>query len=272
MKKRSICVFIVLLIAVSMFPFALAEGQDTFLFDQAGLLTDEQVSELNSLMDQIGDQYGCAVYAVTVTDYTDYVNGDVRSCAEAFFTANDFGSGNDKSGVLLLLSMAERDYALIAHGYGNTAFTDYGKGELTDYFLGYFANNDWYGGFYAYADGCRQLLEMAANGTPLDVPGYEPDRSVGLSTGAKIAISVVVGCVIAGIVCLVMMAKMKSVSKALRAERYAVDGSLDLIHSTEVFSHVTQTRVKIESDSNRSSGGGGTTVNSNGFSGTSGKF
>ena len=68
-----------------------------------------------------------------------------------------------------------------------------------------------------------------------------------------------------------MRRKMKSVHTGARAEDYVVHDSLNLRVQDDRFAFFTQTRVKIESDSHRS-GGGGTRVNSGGFSGKSGKF
>ena len=60
------------------------------------------------------------------------------------------------------LSMAERDFQMLAHGdTANAAFTDYGKYIMQDEFLDNFREDDWYGGFADY---------IAARPTPTAPP------------------------------------------------------------------------------------------------------
>ena len=65
------------------------------------------------------------------------------------------------------LSMAERDFQMLAHGdTANAAFTDYGKYIMQDEFLDNFREDDWYGGFADYIAACGRYLEANANGAP----------------------------------------------------------------------------------------------------------
>ena len=182
---------------------------------------------------------------------------------------------------MLLLSMEDRDYALIAHGYGNTAFTDYGKDRLSDEFLDNFRRNDWYGGFADYVSYAGELLELSRGGEPLDVnspgaggghPSFFRGLRERLGMFGTIVVIAVVSALIALIVCSIEKRNMKSVKKAESAEFFAVPGSMKLTVSEDRFTHVTETRVKVESDDDHHGGGGGTHINSGGFSGKSGKF
>lgn len=59
---------------------------------------------------------------------------------------------------MLALSMAERDFQMLAHGdTANAAFTDYGKYIMQDEFLDNFREDDWYGGFADYIAACGPL-------------------------------------------------------------------------------------------------------------------
>jgi len=241
--------------------------------DLASLLTEEQRAELSARAKSISDTYGCAVYLLTVEDYTDYEGSQygIYSFATNAFTQYNLGLGEDKNGVMLVLSMAERDYTLIAHGdIGNSAFTDHGKDVLADDgFLPYFARNDWYGGFTAYLDGCESFLAQNAQGTPFDI---DTDPEYGrVPTGTKIAIIVIIPAIIAFIACTIMKGKMKSVALKTNANDYISRQGVALTDSSDIYTHTTQTRVRIEEPS-RSSGHGGTSIGSGGFSGKSGKF
>ena len=95
------------------------------------------------------------------------------------------------------------------------------------------------------------------------------------SSPVPLILAVVAGsCVIALVVCLILRAKMKSVHKGVDANVYATGGGLTLTDSYDHYTHTTETRRKIESDSGgggRSSGG---TVSRSGGGGhgRSGKF
>ena len=179
---------------------------------------------------------------------------------------NNFGWGLARDGILLLMSMSDRKYDLAAYGsFGNAAFTDYGKDQLADAFLKDFKKDDWYKGFSDYLTKCGRMLDMARKGKPLDV-NHDPDARLrywpaGLLLGAVLAL----------VICSILKSKMKSVKEAAGAESYVPGNGVQFAIREDRFTHVTTTRTKIE----RSSGGssrGGTSVGSRGFSHKSGSF
>lgn len=276
-KKLLFCLLAAACLCASLIvPALAAEG---YVYDEAGILTGSERDALESRAAEVSEAYDCAVYIVTVSDYRKYGSGTVRSVAESIFEENGFGLGAEGSGVMLLLSMEDRDYALIAHGYGNIAFTDYGKERLEEEFLDDFRRDDWYQGFADYISYSGAMLEQARSGEPLDVypsGGGGPHRGGlrgRLGVFGSILVIVLVPALIALIVCTILKRNMKSVKKAEKADFFAVPGSMQLRISEDRFTHITQTRVKVESDSDHhGGGGGGTSVNSRGFSGRSGKF
>ena len=137
---------------------------------------------------------------------------------------------------------------------------------MAERFLDDFAIDDWYWGFNDYLDTCDEFLEMAANGEPFDV-GSEPDSLAGNLFGVLIA--VIVSCAIALVICLIFRAQMKTARLATEAHDYQKE--LNLTNQYDRFSHRDIRRVynppKEDND-----GGGGTTINSGGFSHKSGGF
>lgn len=244
-----------------------------YVSDVAGILSGSEQQELEQLAEQISSRYSCGVYIVTLSDYRDYdSNADIFSFAQNFYRRYRLGVGDSKSGVLLLLSMADRDYSLVTFG-SNThyAFTDYGQQVLASEFLDNFRKNDWYGGFLDYLNCCNELLFRAEEGNPLDT-GYGSHTR--RSTGVYLIMVIGIPLVIAVLACEIMKHGMKPVSRQSRADEYIVPGGVDLSLKRDVFLNRSVTRTVIRTE-NRSSGGGGrggTTVNSGGFSGHSGKF
>ena len=181
MKKRIICLLAALLLLLGLSVSASAAVYANVI-DTAELLSESEAEALDARCSELEQTYGCGVYLVTVDDYTAYYSADsIESFAESVFLDLGLGAGAEQDGVLLVLSMAERDYDICAHGtIGNRAFTDYGKGVLAErWFLEPFSRDDWSGGFAAFLDGCEEYLRMDAEGAPFD-QGTDPERLGGI--------------------------------------------------------------------------------------------
>ena len=138
-----------------------------FVTDEAGLLTDEEWTALETRAEELSTEYACGIYVITVDDFRNYTTDeDVYEAAKSLYQEYRLGYGEEQSGELLLLSMEERDYALIAYGYGNTAFTDYGKDKLSEKFLDDFGENSWYKGFSDYLEKSGSMLRQACDRDP----------------------------------------------------------------------------------------------------------
>lgn len=234
-----------------------------YVTDVAGLLSDEQLQTLEQKAQEVSEQYNCGVYAVTVDDYQNYDDSGVFDTAVAVYHGCNLGEGSDRDGILLLLSMADRDYAMFVYGpFANEAFNSYGQEQLEQVFLDDFADNDWYNGFTDYIENCASYMQQAVDGMPVSEPGPSLLGSLGLAFG--------IGCVIALIVCVIMCFMMKSVAPGTSARAYVTPEGLHLTGQRDQFTHRTQTRRKIEKDP--PSGGGGTSHSGGGGSGRSGKF
>lgn len=252
----------------------LQEAQLDHVTDSVGILSQEQWQALEQQARDISKEHNFEVYAVIVDNYQNYSNGSVQDAAEAIYKRYSLGSGFEKDGLMLLLSMNDRDFSMITHGgNGNYTFNDDGREYMTKYFLDDFAENDWYAGLQDYFLWSGKYLTAAEEGEPYSysrVPMSDEERNSAIMI--RMAIIFLVPLAIAGIYVSVLSAKMKNVAKATKAGGY-IAGNLTLNVKKDQFVHATESRTKISSDSNsgggssRSSGGG-----SKGFSGTSGKF
>ncbi len=155
---------------------ARTDGGKPTLVDLEHLVDDADAARLSQRLKEIGSRYQCDVIVVTVPRLG---TKSAEQYADDFFDLNGYGYGAvpdasgvtvDGDGILLLLSMEARDFAISTSGYGITAFTDYGiQSDLEPAFLPYLSDNDFTRGFYAFADGCEKLLKMAREeGMPLD--------------------------------------------------------------------------------------------------------
>ena len=232
-----------------------------YIFDLSDQLSYEEWAELEARASDISQRHGCGVYAAFVDDFTEYGGGnDVYKTTYQLYHASELGMGADRDGIIILLSMDDRDYAMFVYGdHAEYAFDRYGQKELEDAFLGYFGDNDWYGGVSHYLDTCDEYLTRAEEGKP-----------VRKNTLPIYIIVVAASCAIAGGICLMLKWQMKTVHKKAEANEYVAAGGLNLTKQYDRYTHTTETRRKIHDDSDSNSGT--SSCSGGGGSGRSGKF
>lgn len=252
------------------------QSQSQLVIDNAELLTEKEKLRLEDKAQRISQQYGCNIYVLTVPTMD---GAERREFAKAYYTEHQLGSGEYRNGILFMIAMDTRDYVTITYGrnpedtsqYGSgiLAFTDYGISQMEEQVVPYLSEGDYYTAFDTYVDTCRVYLSTYDQGTAYDVGVRLPGEPI---FGAfEIGIIILVPLLIAFIVCMVFRAQMKTAVKATKAGDYLVDGSFHLTESRDDFIRTTRSRRKIERTS--SSGGGssgGSTVDSDGFGGSSG--
>ena len=236
-----------------------------YVFDLRGMLSDGEREELEDRAEDIALRRSCGIYTLFVEDFTAYGYGDDPYTAlYQIYHAEGLGVGEDRNGVIIMLSMKERDYAMFVYGeWAEYTFDRYGAKQLEERFLSYFGDNDWNDGVSNYLTACDEFLELAEAGKPV--------RSSPLPA---IGIAVAVSCLIAFLVCMILKGQMKSVRKGVDANVYTTaGGGLKLTDSYDHYTHTTETRRKIESDSGGGRSSGGTVSRSGGGGhGRSGKF
>lgn len=278
MKKRLFGILLVVcLLLVSALPaFAADSGA---IADYADLLTDEQEQQLLALTEQAVREFDCGVYIVTVWDYSEYGDSPYEA-AVALYGQLTAQADAPQDGVLLMLSMRERDYSLITYGaYAEAVFSHEAMWEMEDAFLTYFAQDRWFEGFECYARASvSALADYETAMTDRYGEGYAsyydpgvPDVVVrAYKVQSEIWLAVVFGSLaVALIACLVMKSGMRTARKATHADAYIPAGGVDLRIRQDLFTHTT---THVIHHPKQTSGGGGRISSGGGFRGHSGKF
>lgn len=248
LKKKIIPVFLTSVLAISGASgfateilsenvYAAEESHPMRLVDYAGLLEDDEAETLEKKLDQISEDYDCDVVIVT----EESINGArPMDYADDFFDYNDYGMGADKSGILLLLTMEERQWRMSTHGDAIQIFTDAGQEYISDRFVSSLSDAEYYEGFTEFADLCEEFIVQAQNGKPYD-SGNLPEESQPFYITLLIAL--VTGFVLAVIVSVVMRSQMKTVHMKANASDYMKAGSLHINRSRDMFlyHHVMRT-------------------------------
>ena len=249
MKKRLLCLLLVLVTALALCVSAAAAAQTgaqlNYVTDAAGLLREGERARLEKMAEAVSQKYRVGVYIVTVEDFRDYHADGVYKATYTIYHNYTMGEGPNRDGIMLLLSMDDRDWAMFCYGKRcEYAFNSYGQEKLEKIFLDNFGENDWYGGFEDYVKECRVYLEKASAGKPVRASLFYPLLIViGLSLLAAAAV--------------------------VTANAYVAAG-LRLTEQTDHFTHKTTSSRKIERSS--SSGSSSQSESGGGGSGRSGKF
>lgn len=239
------------------------------IIDDADLLTDQQEAELEEKALALIEQYQMDV--VIVTNYS--LGGkSSESFADDYYDENGYGIGSDASGVLFLLSMEYRDWAISTTGDSIYALTDYGIQTLFSDIAGYLSEDDYYRAFDRYLTELDRYFRAYRDGSPIDgTPGeYDGPGSYHPGTQDEIVkydnpwqalprmllIGLLVGAVAGGIVLLVMISTMRTAKPQSGAKEYMKPGTYELCQRSDVFlySHVSKS-ARAESSSGGSHGG-----------------
>ena len=277
-KKIWCCLFSLLWMFVLIFPVMASEipdfpteRQKPLLVDEAGLLSEEESSTLINKLEEISQRQKNEVAVVTVNSLE---GKTAEAYADDYYDYNGYGYGENDDGLLLLVSMGEREWAVTTYGYCHTvAFTDAGLDYISSEFRRKLSSGEYAKAFDCFADLCDDFLTQAATGEPYDVDNM-PKGKVSpfwLYTDLVVAFFISFG-IVKG-----KSRNLKSVKKQESAKAYERRGSLSLRRSTDSFVNriVTQKTIRNEKNSSSgSSGGSSSHISSSGRShgGTSGKF
>lgn len=227
------------------------------LVDNADLLTDSQEEALLAGLDETSQKWRCNIVLLTV----DAHDGDIQAYADDYFDYNGFGADYNESGILFMLSMYDREWAISTSGSAINTFTDYGQAYMVNAMMDDLRNGDYNGAFTTYVKECDKLLEEASKGTPYDVYS-KPIRTASdyMSFGLY---SVIIGLLLGLAPILKMKSDLRTVKMKPGAGGYQA-GSPTLRVCEDRFINKTLHRTPISHDNNSSgrgsSFGGGSSV------------
>lgn len=252
--KKLFGIFLALCL-VSALCFTVAAA-DPRLSDEAGLLTSVEAAALEQKLDAISTRQGVDIVVVTV-DSTD--GKTPQDFADDWFDYNDFG----QDGILLLVSMEDRDWHISTTGYGITAVTDAGLTYISDQFVPQLSDGEYALAFDTFAQLCDSFLTQAKTGDPYDSHNLPKEP---FAFGMNLLICLGIGLVVALLITGKMKGELTSVRQQVKADAYVTPGSLQLTNSRDLFLYSQLSKTERPrsggssthtSSSGRSHGGGG---------------
>lgn len=277
--KKSFFFFYILFIFFSSLSAQNSSYMDTdiltasHIYDERQLLSAEEKSGLNRKIKETEERhdYKLGLYLALVTSYSDYGFYSIEDFSEYFYKENKLGYGQDKNGILFIISYKEREYDICAYGdFSHKTYTDFGKNKLAAYCMPSLKKLDFYQAFDSFINKAEVLLVYSEKGHPFDRGSFYFDpESLIIALITALALSFIAGM----IVTLLLKGKMNNVKAAKDADSYAEADKIKILYRSDSFTHNTVIRSPI----NQNSAGpgrpsGGTSINAGGFSHSSGKF
>ncbi len=294
MKKRFFAILLALVLCLCCAVPALAANiERSRVSDGAELLDDDEVAQLTSKLDEMSTRLQMDIVVMTSDDLQGY--DTATECADELYEYCGYGFGDDKDGIMLFISMDDRDWAISTCGKAIDVFTDDDCDYIADEIVPYLSDGDYYEAFDYFADLCDDLCTQydENGGDWSDDPIYDDDyfdddyddyRDFTLPSEKLspvwILISIVVGVLLSAMIVSTMVSNLKSVRFQPSASSYVKPGTMSVSDSSDLFLYSTMTRTpRPKHDDDSSSGSmhmGGSTVHmsSSGtmHGGTSGKF
>ena len=252
-----------------------AADNTEFVRDEYGLLSNQEVQTLESYGEQLFEEKQCGVYLRVTKDIGGY--SDASDFAEYLYVVEELGYGDDHAGILFVVSMGERDYAVTVYGSAYDVFTDRAVNGMIDDILSDLSYGNWYDAFETYYSDSGNLLrnynyhetEYDNDDDLIIIDPPAPEKQ-----GANPIILAIGSLISSLMVCLGLRSKNKTTGERYSAQEYM--SQITMTNRLDLFTHHTVSRVRVSSPPSSHSGDGGggitTTYHSSGFHSTSGKF
>ena len=261
-NKIAFIFFAFVLSFILVFPGTARAAENSRLIDTAGLLSDSEAEKVLTALNQVSEKYSMDVVVLTVSG----LDGKTTEAAADDYYDNN---GYAQDGVVLLVSMEERDWYISTKGFGIKAFTDAGIQYIGEQIAGPLGKQKYEKAFTSFAELSDDFIQKAKDGKPYD----SNNLPVGKMPWYWILIALGVGFVLALITVGSMKAKLKSVRFQAGASSYVRSGSVNVTKRGDLFLYRTVDRREKPKD-NDSGGGSSTHTSSSGSThgGGGGKF
>ncbi len=281
MKKLCRIVFAAV-IAFLLFHIPAKAASTSYVEDNYGLLSQEEISQLNEMAAQVSEAHKVGVYIRIYNDFSGFL--DIESFAEDAYLREGLGYGDTNDGIMLVLTMEDRSFDIFAtKGTAETAFGQLAREEMADRIVYEYLRYDrYFDGFKNYIAIADEDLNYYDAGTPVsyDFDPYgdaireqERKESEAATRTAKTAATAGIPFITSLLTVLGLKSRNKTAGIKHEADDYIPKNGIRLYTSSDIYLYKTESRTKIHHDEGRSGGGGGFHSSSSGGGGhTSGHF
>ena len=228
-RLRSLCAALaalVLLLALAVPAFAADGFADLYyrMNDSAEVLTEDEDSELEASLEELSVRQSFDVVVATIDSLESEGYTSMEEYADDLYDYCQFGYGENRDGVLLVVSIGDRKWHISTCGYGITAFTDAGIQYLGEQMTPDMADGDYAAAFRTFIQWTDAYVTAAREGHPYDVDNMPKEPFSIVYLGVALVIGLVTALIVTG----VMKSRLKSVAPQRDATDYVRQGSMKL--------------------------------------------
>lgn len=264
-NMRNIVLFLcsmILCLQCSISVFARTPGH---VFDDAGLFSAEEASQLETQAAQIGDTYDMDVLIVTTNDTQGLT---AREYGIQFFLDGGFGYGATSDGIVFVMDMDGREGQMVTSGLAMDIFTDDSIDDIWKEVSSYLSDGAYYDGMTAFLADVSDSMEeyqkylndpesvSAQKYAKEHVKEHDDDKD---STLIWALAAVPIAALIAAIILWCMRRGYNNVKPFTDGQAYLKENGVHMYQNEDRFVNTFTRRIKIKKDDDRSSGdfGGG---------------
>jgi uncharacterized protein len=248
---------IFLLLGISFPGFAAAAGETKKLvYDEAGLLTQDEYNELNAMANQYGAERETDIIIYTSPNEA---GADVMKMTQDFY--DEMGPGYDKqhgNAVILTLDMNNREIYLAGFYKAKTYLGDARLDKIRNRITPNLSDGNYEQAFATYIKTAHDYMGYK--------PGVNPDNIL-FKLWFQVIVAIAVGGGIVG-----WMAYNAGGRVTVQRQTYEDGSTSGVLDHRDQYIRTTVTRRKIEKSSSSGGGGGGTTGGGHSHSGSRGSF
>lgn len=252
MIKRIPPVIIALLLIFSSFITVSAneipkERQLPLVVDNGELLLPDEEKSLLSRLENLSNKLKCEIAVITVKSLE---GKNAQKYADDFYDYNGYGYGENDDGIILLISVSARKWAISTHGLAHKKLSVSDLDEIEDELVPLLNEGRYYDAFISFADNCYYYIS----------PQWK----------TILLVSLVIGLILGFVVVSVMKGSLQSVRAKYQAMDYVKKDSLLITNSQDIFLYRTISRRA--RPKNNSSGGSHRSSSGRSHGGRSGSF
>ena len=247
MKKIVIFMVVALLAAAFCAPVSANEHLPKVI-DDAQVLTGEQYTAMRNQINGITEKYEMQVVVMILDRYS---GQDIDTFAEDYYLMLDYGCGEERSGLILLINLHSREWSIRTFGDAIDAVTSRECDSIMEDVSDLLGSGEYGEAVQAALDDIAYEIYAYREVTPKELTIY-------------IAIALGIGLIAGWITVSMMKSGMRTAVYQHGASDYLVSGSYDLHKSRDIFLYSHVSRRRRSNDSYGSRGGSGRSGGSSG--------
>lgn len=225
-------------------------GEMSWVFDDCGILSDDEITELNDELATIYDTYGYDAVLWISQDVGE--DEDYRQYAAEFMQANEIGYGDTHEGMCVFHQPGVRNITIVFRGDTQNEFSTRIQDEMLDKCKTYLKDDDPFGGYQSLIHDLEAGLDRISEGENIRLMDLS-DEAVGGRFVKDLLMAFVIMIIPTGVLTWYQVRKMKTRVQQPDASEYTTDSGLELSEKHDIFLYETVSQTaKVKNDNNDS--------------------